>query len=735
MDSLQKAAWTRKGLYLAAIVLLFTISMVWRGVLPVPLSGSLDPARWAQAHTIQSQAERLEVWELDPNEGEADVSGSAVRLALTGSRGFAVTVTWLSAIEKQKRNDFHEFEQRVQLVTKLQPNFISPWIFQSWNITYNVSVEMHGSGDMYYYIVRGIQLLAEGERRNKRSPDMRYQIAFYYQNKFGVSDQVEVLRCLFDLSCMPWTERNPANLVDPTTKEINYEAFKKFCEKHPHFVRRLRGEDTRSQEKKANEKLRAPEAMDVISFLRTNQEIPSRYKVKGDELTDAEKQFPVLPPAFNEEPDEANPTREAPFDQTPGLGYFSAFKVARAWFSYSLLLLPPPIRDEQGNPLPGPTPPPGQDGHDPSKHRVPRMPMLIIFRQGAPRAQSYQAELEQKEGWFDKEGWRIEGWFDEKNYPGGVVVGSGKDWSLDEWRKAYTMWRRHGDEYGLDISSTRLESLRKIATDPTALQSASDNPDDPVARRRIRATNALQYYQSNRSTTNYPYFIITSSVEKEPGTVQAHKLLWQAEQARKIGESPKAIRLYKEGLEQWKRILIANPVFHRMPPPDRGDRVEEETYEYELAYQRLLVLADERVRDYANKVSLQIKGAHALTPFRSVAEVRATYKDANADTIWRLAPFQTEPFPKDEKGQPRDPVWTDANREEIKWFVVESVGDADFSSPFVGGLVPSGDWVGTPWIREDIKESVRSKQGVTREKKPPPGQATAPQPPAPPGPP
>jgi hypothetical protein len=149
-----------------------------------------------------------------------------------------------------------------------------------------------------------------------------------------------------------------------------------------------------------------------------------------------------------------------------------------------------------------------------------------------------------------------------------------------------------------------------------------------------------------------------------------------------------------------------------------------------------LVLADERVRDYANKVSLQIKGAHALTPFRSVAEVRATYKDANADTIWRLAPFQTEPFPKDEKGQPRDPVWTDANREEIKWFVVESVGDADFSSPFVGSLVPSGDWVGTPWIREDIKDSVRSKQGVTREKKPPQGQQPPPpEPPAPPGPP
>ena len=78
-----------------------------------------------------AQAQRLEVWELDPNEGDADLTGSALRLTLTGSRGLAVTALWLSAIEKQKRNDFHEFETRVRMVTKLQPNFITPWIFQS----------------------------------------------------------------------------------------------------------------------------------------------------------------------------------------------------------------------------------------------------------------------------------------------------------------------------------------------------------------------------------------------------------------------------------------------------------------------------------------------------------------------------------------------------------------------------------------------------------------------------
>ncbi len=128
-----------------------------------------QPGEWGAKRTILSvRRNGLELQETGPERDRRRRSGRAARLALTGTRGFAVTFTWLSAIDKQKRNDFHEFEQRVQLVTLLQPNFITPWIFQSWNITYNVSVEMQGSGDMYYYIVRGIQLLAEGERRNKR---------------------------------------------------------------------------------------------------------------------------------------------------------------------------------------------------------------------------------------------------------------------------------------------------------------------------------------------------------------------------------------------------------------------------------------------------------------------------------------------------------------------------------------------------------------------------------------
>ena len=162
-------------------------------------------AQWLSDRSVLQQAEKLDLRELD--QGDAEITGSVARLSLVGARGPVITGLWWSAIEKQKRNEWHEFELLVKAVTRLQPNFITPWIFQSWNIAYNVSVENDKLGDMFFYIARGIELLAEGDRLNSKiarqpdgskvqvgSPDLRYQIGFYYQNKFGVSDKVQTLR-------------------------------------------------------------------------------------------------------------------------------------------------------------------------------------------------------------------------------------------------------------------------------------------------------------------------------------------------------------------------------------------------------------------------------------------------------------------------------------------------------------------------------------------------------------
>ena len=46
----------------------------------------------------------------------------------------------------------------VRALTKLQPHFITPWLFQSWNLSYNVAVEADRLRDKYFYVTRGIEL-------------------------------------------------------------------------------------------------------------------------------------------------------------------------------------------------------------------------------------------------------------------------------------------------------------------------------------------------------------------------------------------------------------------------------------------------------------------------------------------------------------------------------------------------------------------------------------------------
>ena len=81
---------------------------------------------------------------------------------------------------------------------------------------------------------------------------------------------------------------------------------------------------------------------------------------------------------------------------------FDNYSVSRDWYAYSVQLMPPP------NPILGQFDPP----YDLTKYRMPRYMLSIIFRQYPARAQTYCAETLEKEGWFDREGWKITGdWF------------------------------------------------------------------------------------------------------------------------------------------------------------------------------------------------------------------------------------------------------------------------------------------------------------------------------------
>ena len=135
--------------------------------------------------------------------GEASIgqidSGSFVLkiLLLGGFRGAAANYLWLTAEELKREQDWDAMKTTVDMITKLQPHFLSVWTFQGWNLAYNVSVEWDAPEDKYDWIKKGIVFLEDGVKKNRRSPDLIWDTAWTYYHKLGFSDESIILRRLF----------------------------------------------------------------------------------------------------------------------------------------------------------------------------------------------------------------------------------------------------------------------------------------------------------------------------------------------------------------------------------------------------------------------------------------------------------------------------------------------------------------------------------------------------------
>jgi hypothetical protein len=500
----QQQSLRRKIIYFGLIVGLFTCMVI---------------VRRYPTYGVEAQAQNLELRE--QNLGEVELTGAALRLTLTGSRGLAVCYLWMVAQDKKMRHEWNELEMVVRSLIKLQPHFISPWIFQSWNLTYNVSVECDRVKDKYFYIARGIELLADGERQNRNSPILRHNIGFFTQGKFGISDENNTLRSLFQLSCMDPKDRDPARFrqIVRDRSVVNMDVFEEFCRKNPFLVRRLRSV------------LRCKTPEDVVEFLAANQKLPSRFEEPKSAAGDYDRpatplrpegdRFPVLPPEHSEfDPDDYT-------DSVRDLEYFfDNYYTARAWYGYA---------------------------QDPLKDPRRRAPMALLIFQGYPaRAQSFIAERQQQEGWFDREGWELTDWFPaDRSQPEGpkrsLVIGNGFDWGENSWGRAFEMYQRHGRDHDL------LKTPAEIAALPPDL--------------RVR-------FDYNLRLTNFNHHYHKAEVERTPEAVQARRVFYQADRLRRTGERARALQMYedpaafgppstwdKSKATGWKRVLMKYPDF------------------------------------------------------------------------------------------------------------------------------------------------------------------------------
>lgn len=109
-------------------------------------------------------------------------------VALGGFRGLIANFLWIRATELQEEDKFFEMAQLSDWITKLEPHFAAVWVFQAWNMSYNISVKFKDYPDRWRWVERGIELLRdEGLKYNPNDPLLYRELAWHFQHKMGAN--------------------------------------------------------------------------------------------------------------------------------------------------------------------------------------------------------------------------------------------------------------------------------------------------------------------------------------------------------------------------------------------------------------------------------------------------------------------------------------------------------------------------------------------------------------------
>jgi hypothetical protein len=181
----ERTSFYRKLSYLAVMVVL-AFPIVW---LSLPATATRAGGKLSQLRD-EYKLSQAKIGDIDP-------ASETIKLATLGLRGVAVNLLWEKANYYKKTEDWTNLTATLEQLAKLQPNFITFWKFQAWNLTYNVSVEFDDYHDRYYYVRRGIEFLQKGEKYNSDHPQLLWDLGWFIGQKIGRADEYLQYRRLF----------------------------------------------------------------------------------------------------------------------------------------------------------------------------------------------------------------------------------------------------------------------------------------------------------------------------------------------------------------------------------------------------------------------------------------------------------------------------------------------------------------------------------------------------------
>ena len=110
---------------------------------------------------------------------------SAVLVAMGGSRGVISEVLWWRIAELQRQNRYAELVPLTDLLVALDPASADTWVYNAWNLTYNISAAHHDDAEKWRWVKRGIALLERGLRAAPQAQPVLRQLGWTFEDKIG----------------------------------------------------------------------------------------------------------------------------------------------------------------------------------------------------------------------------------------------------------------------------------------------------------------------------------------------------------------------------------------------------------------------------------------------------------------------------------------------------------------------------------------------------------------------
>ena len=149
-------------------------------------------------------------------------------IALGGFRGLISNFLWIRANDLQQDDKFFEAAQLATWITDLEPHFTQVWLFQGWNMAYNISVKFKENGpgdysDRWRWVENGVNLLRDqGLKYNPDNALIYRELGWFFQHKMGANldDANMFYKSQWAKEMMPFFGPNGTNydnLISPLT--------------------------------------------------------------------------------------------------------------------------------------------------------------------------------------------------------------------------------------------------------------------------------------------------------------------------------------------------------------------------------------------------------------------------------------------------------------------------------------------------------------------------------------